>query len=294
MNNCQTSRWPRGLRSRPYSIRCAIVILVAVFSWACLPAARAEKIDALSPQGYVNDFAGVIDGASKQKITDLCQEADTKADAQIAVVTIHTLDGDSVEDYANRLFQKWGVGPKGKDRGVMVLLAVDDHKYWTEVGYGLEPILTDGKVGGFGRQMTPLLRQNQSGAALLQMTQQIAAVIAQDKGVALDQSPPAAVAQPDDGSGDGSGGTLLGLPPQILFFLAFFLIFGGWRLLSFILAAMGFSWFQRHSGSRGGGGWIGPIGGGGFGGGFGGGGGGGGFGGFGGGSSGGGGAGGGW
>jgi uncharacterized protein len=276
------------------STRLTIFILVLAFSWASLPGAHAEKIDALSPQGYVNDFAGVIDAASKQKITDLCQEVDTKADAQIAVVTIHTLDGDSVEDYANRLFQKWGVGPKGKDRGVMVLLAVDDHKYWTEVGYGLEPILTDGKVGGFGRQMTPLLRQSQYGGALLQMTQQIAAVIAQDKGVALNQSPPAAVAQPDDGSGDGPGGSLLGLPPQILFFLVFFLLFGGWRLLSFILAAMGFSWFQRHGGSRGGGGWMGPMGGGGFGGGFGGGGGGGGFGGFGGGSSGGGGAGGGW
>ena len=152
---------PRAARA--HRRRCAAFFLLWLFSAA---AARAEKIEQLSPQGYVNDFAGVIDADSKQKLTALCQELDTKADAQIAVVTIHTLEGDTAQDFANRLFQKWGVGPKGKDRGVMILLAVDDHQYWTEVGYGLEPILPDGKVGGFGRQMVPLLRQNQYGAAL--------------------------------------------------------------------------------------------------------------------------------
>lgn len=248
-------------------------------------AVAAEKVEQLSPQGYVNDFAQVIDAGSQQKITAVCEELDQKADAQLAVVTIHTLEGDSVQDFANRLFQKWGVGPKGKDRGVMVLLAVDDHQYWTEVGYGLEAILPDGKVGGFGRDMLPLLRQSQYGAALFQISSQIALTIAADRGVTLNQTPPGA-SQPESPEPDFHG-----IPPVALNLLILLLIFGGWRLLAFFLAWAGLTGYRNRGGYRGGGWWMGPTGGWG---GYGGGGSGGGFGGFGGGASGGGGAGGGW
>jgi uncharacterized protein len=254
--------------------------------------ARAEKVEQLSPQGYVNDFAGAMDSESRQRITALCEELDQKADAQLTLVTIRTLEGDTAQDFANRLFEKWGVGPKGKDRGVMVLVAVNDHQYWTEVGYGLEPILPDGKVGGFGRQMLPLLRQNQYGAALLQISRQIATSIAQDRGVTLTQVGPAAPSP-----AESPEPSFFGIPPVLLNLLILLLIFGGWRFLAFLFALAGLS---RYRGGRryGGGPWIGPMGswgGGGWGGGgYGGGGGGGGFGGFGGGASGGGGAGGSW
>lgn len=284
MNVCQTSPWQRLARPARIAARCAALFVLLAFLSA---PARAEKIEQLSPQGYVNDFAGVIDANSKQQITQLCQEVDTKAGAQIAIVTVHTLDGDTAQDFANRLFQKWGVGPKGQDRGVMVLVAVDDHQYWTEVGYGLEPILPDGKVGGFGRQMLPLFRQSQYGAALLQMAGQLAGVIAQDRGVTLSQAPSPAPEQPDDGQNQ------TGIPPQLILMLIFLFFFLGWRTLAFILALFGITRYRRGVGNRGGW-WMGPMGGG-FGGGSGGGSwGGGGFGGFGGGMSGGGGAGGGW
>ena len=250
--------------------------------------AAAEKVEQLSPQGYINDFAGVVDSDARQKITALCEELDQKADAQLAVVTIHTLEGDTAQNFANRLFEKWGVGPKGKDRGVMVLLAVDDHKYWTEVGYGLEPILPDGKVGGFGRQMLPLLRQNQYGAALLQISSQIASTIAQDRGVTLAQAMPGATPP----APEAPQLSPFGIPPALLNLLILLLIFGGWRLLAFLFALGGLSRYRRGGGYRGGWG-IGPMGGWG-GGGYGGSSGGGGFGGFGGGASGGGGAGGSW
>ena len=253
--------------------------------------AAAEKVEQLSPQGYVNDFAGVMDAQSRQRIMVLCEELDQKADAQLSVVTIRTLEGDTVQDFANRLFGKWGVGPKGKDRGVLVLLAVNDRQYWTEVGYGLEPILPDGKVGGFGRQMLPLLRGSQYGAALLQISSQIAVTIAQDRGVTLTQGTPG-VALP----AESPGPSFYGIPPALLNLLVLFLIFGGWRVLAFLLALGGLSRYRRGRG-YGGGWWMGPMGGwgaGGWGGGYGGSGGGGGFGGFGGGASGGGGAGGSW
>ncbi|HKM90173.1 MAG TPA: TPM domain-containing protein, partial [Candidatus Acidoferrales bacterium] len=142
------------------------------------------------PQGYVNDFAGVLSPSARAQLTALCTEVDQKTHAQIAVVTVPSLDGKPVEDYAVDLATKWGVGPKQSDRGILILLAIKDHKYWTEVGYGLEPILPDGKVGGFGREAVPLLRQGNYDAALFLMTRLVANVIAQDSHVTLTGRPP--------------------------------------------------------------------------------------------------------
>ena len=240
-----------------------------------VPTVHAEQWKKLNPQGYVSDFAGVLNATTVQKLTEISTEVDQKAKAQIAVVTIKTLDGDPVEDFANHLFQKWGVGYKGTDRGVMVLLATEDHKYWTEVGYGLEPILPDGKVGGFGRDMIPLLRQGNYNDAVVQMVSQIAEVIAQDSHVSLDSLAGFHAPAPAAPEGEARE-TPLTMKQRIILYLIFFV---GVPFLFWL--------FSRIRGSRGGGWW----GGGGFGGG---GGGGGGFGGFGGGSWGGGGAGGGW
>jgi len=258
----------------------AVLILLFLMVIPAAPA-YAEQWQKLNVQGYVNDFAGVLDPATVEGLTRLCTEVDQKAKAQIAVVTIKSLDGDAVEDFANHLFQKWGVGYKGTDRGVMVLLAVGDHKYWTEVGYGLEPILPDGKVGGFGRDMVPLLRKGDYNGAVLQMASQIAEVIAQDSHVSLDSLAQSHAAAPPGRKGQGQQLHLTA--GQIIVLLIILIVaapillrlLGPWFLLSLLTGGLG----------RGGsGGW----GGGGFGGG------GGGFGGFGGGSSGGGGAGGGW
>ena len=175
-----------------------LILLLAVIPAATV---HAEQWKNLNPRGYVNDFAGVLNATTVEKLTEVSTEVDQKAKAQIAVVTIKTLEGDTVEGFANHLFQKWGVGAKGTDRGVTVLLATDDHKYWTEVGYGLEPILPDGKVGGFGRDMVPLLREGNYNGAIMQMVSQIAAVIAQDSHVSLDSlagRPAAAPAAPED------------------------------------------------------------------------------------------------
>lgn len=165
-------------------------LLLALLLALVLPfTARAEKVEQLKPEGYVNDFAGVLNEQAKAQLTALCTEVDQKTKAQIAVVTIHSLEGVPVEDFGIRLATRWGVGHKGDNRGVLILLAVDDHKYRTEVGYGLEPILPDGKVGGFGREMVPRLRAGDYSGALLHLTSEIAAVIAQERGVALGSLP---------------------------------------------------------------------------------------------------------
>src|SRR5271165_2600696 len=263
-----------------------VVYVVLVLAWGSL---QAEKISDIRPQGYVTDLAQVIDPATKSKIEALCTEVQKKTGAQIAVVTVRSLDGQSKEEYAADLYKHLGVGSKKESRGVLLLLAPGERQYRVEVGYGLEPVINDARAGDVGRAMVPDLRSgNYSGAVMAGVTL-LAQLIAADKGVQLTGVPSLpATRRPAASSG---------LP---------------WWVL--VLVFIGIPWLIRAISRRGGGGGSGfggrgggipPVifmppmgggwgGGGGFGGSSGGFGGGGGFGGFGGGMSGGGGAGGSW
>ncbi len=148
-------------------------------------AAQAEPVSRLKATDYVNDFAHVLDQQTIAQLDDICRQIDEKAHAQIAVVTIHSLDGSDIESYAVDLFHQWGIGSKSTNRGVLILYAIDDHRARIEVGYGLEPILPDGKVGGFQREAVPLMRSGNYSQGLLLVTSRVAQVIAQDAGVQL-------------------------------------------------------------------------------------------------------------
>jgi uncharacterized protein len=195
----------------------------------------------------------------------------------MALVTLKSLDGDQIEEVSNDLFRQWGVGKKGKDEGIMLLLAVQDHRDRIEVGYGLEPILPDGFDGSILRGIQPLLRQGAYGQAMISGAVRIGTAIARAKGISL---------EPGELPRAGQAPEREGLPwPVIVIGIIVLLILfrgggsGGGLLTGLILGNL------LGRGGRGGG-W----GGGGFGGYDSGGGGGGGFGGFGGGDSGGGGA----
>ena len=153
---------------------------------------HAEPVSQLKPTNYVNDFAGVLNPTTVAQLNSICQQIDEKAHAQIAVVTIKSLDGSDIESYAVALFKQWGIGSKATDHGVLILLATQDRRYRVEVGYGLEPILPDGKVGGFGREAVPLLKQNDYDGAMALLTMRVADVIAQDAGIQLTGSRPRA------------------------------------------------------------------------------------------------------
>jgi len=149
--------------------------------------AGAVDWKALTPEGYVSDFAGVLASQPevKARLEVYCEAVERSTGAQMAVVTIPSLEGEPIEDVANTIFRNWGVGKKGSDEGILMLLAVEDRRTRLEVGYGLEPILPDGLAGGVLREMRPALREQNYGEALMAAAQTIGDAIAHAKNVAV-------------------------------------------------------------------------------------------------------------
>jgi uncharacterized protein len=249
---------------------------------ACAALAAAEPVSSLNRTDCVNDFAGVLSPATTAQLKEMCRQVLDKAQASVVVATVKSTDGEDLFNYSVDLYQKWGIGQKGKDRGVLILLAVQDRKYHITVGYGLEPILPDGKVGGFGREAVPYLQRGDYDGAISLLTSRIVDVIAKDAGVQITTSQPRRI-EPLTSRSQEKEKELSPLAVlAIIVAIIIVLTVPPLRRLLFYMFLFG------GGGGRGGGWGGGDFGGGGFGGG------GGGFGGFGGGSTGGGGAGGSW
>jgi uncharacterized protein len=167
-----------------------LAVVLLVFAPSAL--VTAESVSTLpAPTGYVNDFAGVLSPSTKYSLENLGTQVDRQAHAQIAVVTIKTIDGDeSLEEFATALEDKWKVGAKGTDRGVLMLFVMTPRRGRIEVGYGLEGILNDAKVGDIGRSMVPAATQGDYNTAIPLGVRQIAQVIATDAGVTLNLAQP--------------------------------------------------------------------------------------------------------
>ncbi len=253
----------------------SVLAVVLALSFPAFTEARTWP----APTGYVTDFAGVIDAASADSMNALARELDAKTGAQVAVVTIESLEGETIDPVAEELYRTWGIGSKGKDEGALILLAKRERRVRIEVGYGLESIIPDGRAGSIIRNvMGPDLHANRFGPGLLLGVEAVAAIVAADRGVTLDRGGPVVV--PPMRRKSSSMGLLLIF---ILFMVVTSVIRaqlrpGDWR------TRRRRGWYDPWGGFGGGLGGMGGFGG------SGGGGGGGGFGGFGGGSSGGGGA----
>jgi uncharacterized protein len=242
-----------------------LAIVVLIFAPSVV--LTAETVNALpAPSGYVSDFANVLSLSTKSNLENLCTEVDRQAHAQIAVVTIKTLDNDQpIDEFAVQLEEKWKVGKKGTDRGVLMIVVMNPRKYRIEVGYGLEGILNDAKVGDIGRAMVPSLRQNDYNTGITIGVQQIARVIATDAGVTLNLAQPVHQYHREQAPAQISFLHLLlgaGVVLLILFFLA---KTGNMGLIFFLLGNL-MGGGGGYRGGRGGGGGRGGDGGGGFGG----------------------------
>jgi len=120
------------------------------------------------PQGYVSDYTNTLSTDFKSQLETNLKDFETKTGNEIAVAMISSLDGDTVENYAFKLFEQWKIGKKDKDNGILLLIAKNDRKLRIEVGYGLEPLLTDGEAGEIIRNIiTPEFKKGDYQTGIL-------------------------------------------------------------------------------------------------------------------------------
>jgi uncharacterized protein len=160
-----------------------VVVLLLLAS-----AVFAIDLTSLKPQGYVNDFANVVSPQARQEVERFAAQVEKATGAQMAFVTIDTLDGEPIEDVANTLYRQWGIGKKGTDEGLLLILVVKDRRSRLEIGRGLEPYITDATSGTTLREMRPALRANNYGEALYSAAHSLGNRIAQAKGVTLEDA----------------------------------------------------------------------------------------------------------
>jgi uncharacterized protein len=127
--------------ARPPLLVFAAALFALALSLVAAPASAAPTFPALT--GRVVDDAHVLSAATVTDLTAKLADLETKTGRQLVVVTLPSLQGYEIEDYGYQLGRAWGIGQKGKDNGVLFIVAPTEHKVRIEVGYGLEPILTD-------------------------------------------------------------------------------------------------------------------------------------------------------
>lgn len=227
---------------------------------------HAREVKFPLPQGFINDYAGILPPTQRARIENILDQVEKKTTAEISVVTVKTTSPLSVEQYAVRLFEAWGIGKKGKDNGILILVASGDRKMRIEVGYGLEGAVTDLEsnqiINGY---MTPYFKKGDYFSGIYAGVVLIAGLIEKEYGVKLDLNE-------QDIDVVKRVSHRRSSPLGSLFSLLFFIMIFGFRLgpLFFIMSGNSRKryWYSGGGGSYGGG--FGGFGGGSSGGGFGG------------------------
>ncbi len=184
---CPAKTWPARAKLVVYVKRLPAICAGLI---VCASAALAVDFAALKPQGYVSDFAGVVDADSRQRLEQYCTMLEKSTGVQLALVTLPNLAGEPVDQVANDLYRRWGIGQKGKNDGALLLLSIQDRRSRLETGYGLEPDITDGMAGDILRAMRPYLRERRYGDAFVEAAGAIGTRIARARNVTLEAPAP--------------------------------------------------------------------------------------------------------
>ena len=196
-------------------------VFFAIFWWIFCTATIADATDIPPrPPAPVVDLAGIIDDSVRIKLDRYLKELERKTTAQMAILTLKSLAGQALEDISITIaHEKWKLGQKGKDNGVLVMVALEDKKYRIEVGYGLEGVLPDSLVGTIGRQyLVPYFRKGDYSAGIYAAALVIANEIAKDAGVKISGMPAVKTTYPARTERRSSG------PFGKIIFLLFFVI----------------------------------------------------------------------
>ncbi|UCF91827.1 MAG: TPM domain-containing protein [Desulfobacterales bacterium] len=239
-----------------------LILLLLFFSarTSCYAARIPDR-----PANYVVDLAGIVDDSRERELNEYLRELEQKTTAQMVILTIDSLEGRSIEDFSISVaHDQWKLGQKGKDNGLLLVVALRERKYRIEVGYGLEGVLPDSLVGSIGRSyLVPHFRKGDYAKGIYAATVALAEEIANDAGVTITGMP--VMRRTDQPPPPNKSPSLLGKLVSIGFFLVMVILFlknPRFLLTLFLLSSMGGrrgTW--RGSGGRFGGG----FGGGGFG-----------------------------
>jgi uncharacterized protein len=202
------------------------VLLGAIVLLICSAASVGHSVEIPAlPANPVVDLAGIIDNDTESKLNRYLKELETKTGAQVAILTLSSLEGQSLEELSiNIAHDQWKLGQKGKDNGVLVVVALNDKKYRIEIGYGLEGLLPDSLVGDIGRQyLVPYFKKGDYSGGIYAAALVIANEIARDAGVEISGLPAVKMDYPPDKRKKSPGG--LGKIFSLLFFVIMVILF---------------------------------------------------------------------
>ena len=234
-------------------------LIAALFAFLVVltPAWAAPKFPALT--GRVVDDANILSSDTKADLTQKLAALEQKTSRQLVVVTLSSLQGYEISDYGYQLGRAWSIGQKGINNGILFIVAPNEHKTRIEVGYGLEPIVTDAFSSVIIQtQVLPKFRAGDFNGGVIAGTDALIQQLSLDTSEA-ERRAAIAEQQLHQRSNDNGGGGLVGFLIILFIFFIISRVFGGWALLPFLFSGGG-----RGGGFGGGGGWSG---GGGFGGG---------------------------
>jgi len=212
-------------------------LFILLFSLQAVTASAQEtKLPQFS--GYVNDFAGILGQGTEAAISSVAQQLDAKTSAQLAVVTVDTVKPLTIEQYAVELFEKWGIGQKDKDNGLLILIAVNDKKIRIETGYGLEGALPDAICSQIIYQdIVPEFKKGNFEKGVLSGTVSVASLIAKEYNVDINLDGRTLQSYPRTGTVSPKSSVAKSLFYLILFIMMFGLRSG--LLFYFILGPRG-------------------------------------------------------
>ena len=169
--------------------------LITFLSILCLFLLTGSFSQAVSipetPGNHVVDLAGIIDNSTEAKLNQYLKELEQKTTAQLAILTIESLEGESIEDFSITVaHDRWKLGQKGKDNGVLLVVSLRDRKYRLEIGYGLEGVIPDSLAGSIGRDyLVPFFRKGDYSSGIFAASTALANVIAEESGVKITGMP---------------------------------------------------------------------------------------------------------
>ena len=186
-----------------------------IIAYLCVQSALLFSLDVPPLDGPVNDYAHMFTTSEIQELNSYLYTIDRQSDLQIAVLTIPSLEGDNLESYSIRVAEKWQIGQKGKDTGVILVIVAQDRKLRIEVGYGLEDRITDAQSSRIIRSViAPQFKKREYGKGVLLGVRNLVGLALQDESLISD-----AVKESDRQSDDS-------IPLPLVIFLIIIFLFG--------------------------------------------------------------------